>query len=245
MQRRSGHERLSVGAVREALLRFGLGDLSVALRQPDPDAPDLIAGWFMRGKSDVGMFERRIIERHGERPYVIHASLDLSVGLQGQGLGTAFLEYSEEAYRAEGLAHVEMTASKVGSYAWANRGFDFDLRRYLVPGDATETQQRAYAVRETLEYPGREIRRTADGTGRTIIEREPGPEDVLHEVERRDDSLVARFRSQVPSEADIANETLEGKFAAPADLALFDSDGDARLGRRIMLSTGWYGIKRL
>ena len=57
---------------------------------------------------------------------VRHEDFGMYGDAQGQGIGSAFLKASEDAYVARGLDRIEVEANvDVGGYAWARMGFDF------------------------------------------------------------------------------------------------------------------------
>lgn len=75
---------------------------------------------------EVGRAERGISpdEKTG-KPYVYHASFNLSSDAQGGGFSARWLRQMEDRYREAGIEKILVSTEKVGGYAWAKAGFDF------------------------------------------------------------------------------------------------------------------------
>lgn len=81
----------------------------------------------------VGHAERQVVDRDGTLA-VYHAGYETTDhGVMGAGTGTALVHASFDAYRRAGVGLVDVLAGKIGGYAWARAGFDFeddDVRRH-------------------------------------------------------------------------------------------------------------------
>jgi GNAT superfamily N-acetyltransferase len=85
----------------------------------------------------VGSAQRDFAYYPGEDKVVVtHVLMAVNKDRQGQGIGSAFIKASEEAYRAAGVDRMQLKANiDVGGYAWARAGFnfynDYDARAVL------------------------------------------------------------------------------------------------------------------
>lgn len=100
--------------------------LTVTLSDYDPSDVILEARKQLLGyepSDTVGTIDRSFINGN-----VDHVEFEIEGYYQRQGMGSAFLEKSEALYRKLGAKQIWLTAnSRVGRYAWARMGFDFDF----------------------------------------------------------------------------------------------------------------------
>lgn len=76
---------------------------------------------------EIGTWERALTQRSDGSLLAIHAEMKLDREWQGRGIGPAFNERSEAAYRRLGVSQVALLANHdVGGFAWARLGFEFD-----------------------------------------------------------------------------------------------------------------------
>jgi GNAT superfamily N-acetyltransferase len=107
---------------------YVIGETSTHMREAPPilgedNASVEIRGSIMQGDvtgKEVGTFSRTVYEDGT----VYNHSLSIDRDLQGQGIGTAFLEMTEGALQPE---VIKMAAVNVGKYAWAARGYKLDV----------------------------------------------------------------------------------------------------------------------
>jgi hypothetical protein len=57
--------------------------------------------------------------------WVEHSSFTLNPDAQSGGFSSRWLAQMEDRYRAAGVDHIKINATRVGGYAWAKAGFDF------------------------------------------------------------------------------------------------------------------------
>jgi len=76
----------------------------------------------------IGFADRRLVfNRDGDKLQMYHLSFHLDPKVQGGGFSSRWLRQMEDRYRQEGIDRMALTAAdKVGGYAWAKAGFDFE-----------------------------------------------------------------------------------------------------------------------
>lgn len=76
----------------------------------------------------VGVADRQLtFNRAGDKLQMIHLTFRLDPSAQGGGFSSRWLRRMEDRYREAGVDQVALTAAdRVGGYAWAKAGFDFE-----------------------------------------------------------------------------------------------------------------------
>lgn len=111
----------------------------------------------------VGTFHRIIKLGGGVEPRneVYHSTFSIQPEYQGQGIGTKFLNASEEFYRENSIPRIKLTAGlDNGPYAWAVSGFDFASNRDRLK--ATSYLGKYGEIAKLLLPRGSEIEKLAD-----------------------------------------------------------------------------------
>lgn len=233
----------------EGFEAFGL---RLSCKAADPQAADLVDALVMRGQNEIGSIQRRVIDNGIKPPHVIHQRFELLDEYQGQGFGGSFLRWSDEVYRDLSFAYVELTATRMGSYAWARAGFDFDLenRMYVAFSDH-EQAARAMAIAMMLGERLKPETLPALGSSDGVSPHPRTGEEVLRDLQEHGDneeqSAAAEFARRIPDPAQVrASGPIGDHFLTPAAMAEFDYTSPGQglgVAKAVMSAGAWFGRK--
>jgi len=172
----------------------------------------------------AGTFERKFMRENGVTT-VEHEFLRLNSDYRGKGFSTAFSEFSEAYYRANGVSKIEVFAAlENGGYTWAKAGYEFDAQPYKVI-DAISSKVGIF------QYAASDAKALAKFEGQITAEEAQALADRLAALEstmRQEAYADPRY----PKPFDIAN--MEGP----------DIEGKS-FGRWLLDGTSWIGVKNL
>jgi GNAT superfamily N-acetyltransferase len=247
-RRRTGLSRAHMRALFDGFSHNGLTAVAEQVTGHDQGFGLECRGSVVRDGRRVGEFSRfqRVEGRDRDMLVFKNAYLNLDPSVHGLGFGRAFHDHCEQQYRDVGAQRVEIWATRAGTYAWADCGYEFlsedhPLRRHQPDWlPASEATAILRAARDNL------LRLVAD----------------RHVAERDLDAFRGRFmfgrdsRRWYDVDADERDRAAVGMIRTPGEIAAWGRDRpwegeDGRttwLGRECLLAygrIGWRGVKWL
>lgn len=183
----------------------------------------------MKDGKDAG-FATRIFKDDGS---VFHDFLELDRAYRGQGFSTAFSEFSEAYYKANGVRRVELHAAlDDGGYVWAKAGYTWDTNYYKTNPFSPTPSPVVDQIDRLINYNG-------PGSGGGMSEMTEDQMRILRDWRER---LSQPDSSKWPSPADMANVKTDPTRGRTDTLA---TGKTGTLGETVLRGVDWFGVKFL